>query len=298
MIYKPGNMVRINGGSIQSAKDAIAHLSALINTYNHDKTSVSDSEYDKKFKMLIKLEKLFPEFIQPNSPTQRIGNCGYSDTGIKPVSRSEFIKQTYGTFSDVATQEEAQRGTDATKVATPMLIKKTTKAMVDELVNIDVEPLIPIESVTLDGHIFSVAADAEINRKLGGFENEPQANVDSNNAVKSLAQTRFKKAVQCDHGEALQIQISSLKNRMNTVIRELKTYTPSDRSPRRFELWDKLTRLEIKYQQLLKMINYSDERDISKREKAFYDKQVNKAEPEETFPVAALFAYDNHKVKL
>lgn len=35
-----------------------------------------------------------------------------------------------------------------------------------------------IESVQIDGRNFSVAADAESNRKLGGFENEKQANGD------------------------------------------------------------------------------------------------------------------------
>ena len=35
-----------------------------------------------------------------------------------------------------------------------------------------------IESVTMDGRNFAVAADAEAQRKLGGFENEVQANGD------------------------------------------------------------------------------------------------------------------------
>lgn len=35
-----------------------------------------------------------------------------------------------------------------------------------------------IESVTLDGREFPVASDAEAQRKLGGFENEVQANGD------------------------------------------------------------------------------------------------------------------------
>jgi hypothetical protein len=35
-----------------------------------------------------------------------------------------------------------------------------------------------IESVTLDGRNFAVAADAESQRKLGGFENEVQSNGD------------------------------------------------------------------------------------------------------------------------
>ena len=35
-----------------------------------------------------------------------------------------------------------------------------------------------IESVTLEGRTFSVPADIEVTRKLGGFENEVQANGD------------------------------------------------------------------------------------------------------------------------
>lgn len=35
-----------------------------------------------------------------------------------------------------------------------------------------------IESITLDGRNFSVAADAEAQRKIGGFENEVQSNGD------------------------------------------------------------------------------------------------------------------------
>ena len=35
-----------------------------------------------------------------------------------------------------------------------------------------------IESITIDGRNFSVTADADVNRKLGGSENETQANGD------------------------------------------------------------------------------------------------------------------------
>ena len=35
-----------------------------------------------------------------------------------------------------------------------------------------------IESISIDGRNFAVASDAEANRKLGGFENEVQANGD------------------------------------------------------------------------------------------------------------------------
>jgi hypothetical protein len=44
-----------------------------------------------------------------------------------------------------------------------------------------------IESVTLDGRNFPVAADAEAQRKLGGFENEVQAN---GNGTGRLIKTR------------------------------------------------------------------------------------------------------------
>lgn len=40
-----------------------------------------------------------------------------------------------------------------------------------------------IESVTLDGTTFAVAADADVNRKLGGFENEVQLNGDGSARV-------------------------------------------------------------------------------------------------------------------
>lgn len=44
-----------------------------------------------------------------------------------------------------------------------------------------------IESVTLDGRNFAVAADAEAQRKLGGFENEVQSN---GNGTARLIKTR------------------------------------------------------------------------------------------------------------
>jgi len=36
----------------------------------------------------------------------------------------------------------------------------------------------PIESISIAGRLFAVAADAEVNRKLGGFENETESNGD------------------------------------------------------------------------------------------------------------------------
>jgi hypothetical protein len=44
-----------------------------------------------------------------------------------------------------------------------------------------------LESITLDGREFAVAADAEAQRKIGGFENEVQAN---GNGTARLIKTR------------------------------------------------------------------------------------------------------------
>lgn len=42
--------------------------------YTKDNPSVSDAEYDKLYRELVKLEKEFPEDILPNSPTHRVGD--------------------------------------------------------------------------------------------------------------------------------------------------------------------------------------------------------------------------------
>jgi len=61
-----------------------------------------------------------------------------------------------------------------------------------------------IESVTLEGRTFAVASDADVSRKLGGFENEIQANGDGS---ARLVKTRIPLAldglmVQCDDSRA------------------------------------------------------------------------------------------------
>lgn len=59
-------------------KDRMLELVKLLNQYAHeyyttDNPSVSDSEYDKLYHELLDLEKQYPEFIQPDSPTHRVG---------------------------------------------------------------------------------------------------------------------------------------------------------------------------------------------------------------------------------
>lgn len=62
----------------QIAEKQIDDLHKRLNQYNYeyhvlDKPSVPDAEYDQLLKELLKLEKDFPEFISPDSPTQRVG---------------------------------------------------------------------------------------------------------------------------------------------------------------------------------------------------------------------------------
>lgn len=60
-----------------------------------------------------------------------------------------------------------------------------------------------IQSITIRGRIFPVASDAEANKKLGGFENEIQANGD---ATARLIKTRVPWSI-----EGLQIEINDTR---------------------------------------------------------------------------------------
>lgn len=60
------------------AQQRIEQLTAEINRHNflyyqHAAPEITDFEFDQLLEELIKLEKQFPQFIDPNSPTQRVG---------------------------------------------------------------------------------------------------------------------------------------------------------------------------------------------------------------------------------
>ena len=60
------------------AQARIAELSKLINHHNYlyyqeDRTEISDFEFDRLLEELIQLENQFPEFLEPDSPSQRVG---------------------------------------------------------------------------------------------------------------------------------------------------------------------------------------------------------------------------------
>jgi DNA ligase (NAD+) len=62
----------------EEAKKRIEELRELINYHNYryyvlDDPVISDAEYDELMRELISLEEQFPEFVTPDSPTQRVG---------------------------------------------------------------------------------------------------------------------------------------------------------------------------------------------------------------------------------
>ncbi|MCD6578476.1 NAD-dependent DNA ligase LigA [bacterium] len=61
-----------------NAKSRIDQLVELLNKYSYnyyvlDKPLVSDSEYDELFDELLELERVYPEYIRQDSPTERVG---------------------------------------------------------------------------------------------------------------------------------------------------------------------------------------------------------------------------------
>ena len=59
-------------------KDRIEQLKEIINYHDHkyyvlDDPEISDAEYDKLYRELKEIEELHPEYVTPDSPTQRVG---------------------------------------------------------------------------------------------------------------------------------------------------------------------------------------------------------------------------------
>ncbi len=71
-------MKDIRNISKEEARESIKKLREEINRHNYlyyvkNKPEISDSQYDKKFRQLQELEKEFPEFDSPVSPTRKVG---------------------------------------------------------------------------------------------------------------------------------------------------------------------------------------------------------------------------------
>ena len=83
----------------------IFELRTLLKKYEYEyyvlnKSSVSDAEYDKLMNQLIDLESKYPQFITPDSPTQKVG--GTFDSSFKKVKHSKAMLS----LSNVYNEEE------------------------------------------------------------------------------------------------------------------------------------------------------------------------------------------------
>ena len=63
---------------MNTPKERISELIKIINEANHnyhvlDNPTITDQEYDKYLRELIELEERYPEYMDPNSPTQKVG---------------------------------------------------------------------------------------------------------------------------------------------------------------------------------------------------------------------------------
>ena len=65
------------------------------NYYVLDNPTISDFEYDKLYKELEGLEKQYPEFITPDSPTQRVGGISTGFQEVKHKYRLYSLDNTY-----------------------------------------------------------------------------------------------------------------------------------------------------------------------------------------------------------
>lgn len=87
--------------------DKIMSLRALLKKYEYEyyvlnQSSVSDAEYDKLMNQLIELESRYPQFITPDSPTQKVG--GTFDSAFKKVKHAKAMLS----LSNVYNKEEIQ----------------------------------------------------------------------------------------------------------------------------------------------------------------------------------------------
>ena len=81
-------------------KDKIGFLREELNKYSYnyyvlDNPLISDFEYDKLYKELEELEKQYPEFITPDSPTQRVGGISTGFQEVKHKYRLYSLDNTY-----------------------------------------------------------------------------------------------------------------------------------------------------------------------------------------------------------
>jgi DNA ligase (NAD+) len=68
--------------------------------YELDNPTVSDEYYDKLYHQLIELEKKYPEYIQPNSPTIRVGFVTKnSNNNLKKLNHQQAMGSLKNAFN-------------------------------------------------------------------------------------------------------------------------------------------------------------------------------------------------------
>ena len=92
----------------EEAKIQIARLSEEVNHHNYmyyvmAKPEISDYEFDMLLEKLIKLESEFPELIQPDSPSQRVG--GQVTKEFKSVANLYPMLSLGNTYSEEELRE-------------------------------------------------------------------------------------------------------------------------------------------------------------------------------------------------
>ena len=96
--------------------DKIFELRELLKKYEYEyyvlnQPSVSDAEYDKLMNQLIALEEQYPQFITPDSPTQKVG--GTFDSSFKKVKHSRPMLSLSNVYNEEEINAFTKRVTDA-----------------------------------------------------------------------------------------------------------------------------------------------------------------------------------------
>ncbi len=102
------------------AEDRIAQLSKEINHHNHlyyqeSRSEISDYDFDQLLEELIRLETEFPEFLKPESPSQRVGGTITKEfETVEHESRMLSLGNTYTIEELEAFDERVAKGLGST----------------------------------------------------------------------------------------------------------------------------------------------------------------------------------------
>lgn len=88
--------------NIETIKERITYLVNILNQYNYeyyvlDNPTVDDIEYDSLMRELNSLEEKYPEFVLPNTPTQKVGD--YLQTSLGQIEYANPMLSLANAFS-------------------------------------------------------------------------------------------------------------------------------------------------------------------------------------------------------